>query len=162
MEHPMTRREMIDGSAMALGAVCTCEQAGGAPARRSTNCLTPRLEPESLAIANEVLTIELAKAACLAQEGSAAEVVDPERSIGLVVVHAGKGEYHALSRLCTHADRTLCYVRTRRVLMCTNANHSIFDLQGQVVKGPAERPLTSYPTQLRDGKLLVRLGRRSS
>ena len=162
MKHPMTRREMIVGSAMALGAGCTCEQASGAAARRSTNCLTPRLEPESLAIANDVLTIDLAKAACLVEEGSAADVVNPERSIGLVVVHAGKDEYYALSRLCTHADRTLCYVRTRRVLMCANANHSIFDLQGQVVKGPAERPLTSYPTQLKAGKLLVRLARRSS
>jgi nitrite reductase/ring-hydroxylating ferredoxin subunit len=153
----MTRREMIAGSAIGLGAVCTCPAAAANAAARSTNCATPELEPESLTIGDKQLTIDLAKAASLAEEGSAADVINKEKSIGLVVIHAGKGQYYALSRLCTHAWRTLSYIRTRRVLMCTNANHSIFDLQGQIVKGPAEKPLTSYPVQLKDGKLVIGL-----
>jgi Rieske Fe-S protein len=157
MDNRITRREMIVGSAIGLGAVCTCAAGGAAAAGRSTNSITPQLEPESLAIGNTHLTIDLAKAACLAEEGSAADVINKEKSIDLVVVHAGKEEYYVLSRLCTHAWRTLSYIRARRVLMCCNANHSIFDLQGQIVKGPAEKPLTSYPVQLKDGKLLVRL-----
>ncbi|MHB1036477.1 MAG: QcrA and Rieske domain-containing protein [Pirellulales bacterium] len=153
----MTRREMMVGSALGLGAVCNCHDADADPVRRSTNCMTPNLEPESLAIGKEAVSIDLAKAACLAEEGSAANLVDKERGIDLVVVRAGKEEFFALSRLCTHANRTLSYIRTRRVLMCTNANHSIFDLKGQIVKGPAEKPLTSYPVEAEDGKLVIRL-----
>ena len=73
-------------------------------AGRSTNRgVTPELEPESLAIGNTHLTIDLAKAACLAEEGSAADVINKEKSIDLVVVHAGAGEYYVLLPLCTHA-----------------------------------------------------------
>jgi nitrite reductase/ring-hydroxylating ferredoxin subunit len=156
MKKRITRREMIVGSAMGLGAACTCPAAAGAAAR-STNCTTPELEAQSLVIGEKQLTIDLAKAACLAEEGSAAEIINKEKSIGLIVIHAGKDQYYAVSRLCTHAWRTLSYIRTRRVLMCTNANHSIFDLTGQIVKGPAEKPLTSYPVQLKDGKLVIGL-----
>jgi len=153
----MNRRAMIVSSAIGVGAICTCGEAKTAAARRSTNCMTPELEPESLAIGKGTLTVDLTKAGCLAEEGSAADIINTERSIGLVVVHAGKDEFYALSRLCTHANRTLSYIRSRRVLMCTNANHSIFDLKGRIVKGPAESPLISYPTHLKDGKLVIRL-----
>jgi nitrite reductase/ring-hydroxylating ferredoxin subunit len=157
MENRLTRREMMVGTTIGLGAVCACASGDSAAAERSTNSITPRLEPESLAIGDAHLIIDLAKAVCLAQEGSAAEIVDKEKSIEMIVIHAGKDEYYALSRLCPHAWRTLGYIRTRRVLMCCNANHSIFDLQGRIVKGPAEQPLTSYPVQLSSGKLLVQL-----
>jgi len=56
--------------------------------------MTPELEPESLVIGKETLTIDLAKADCLAEEGSAADIINTEKSIGLVVIHAGEDEYY--------------------------------------------------------------------
>lgn len=45
--------------------------------------------------------------------------------------------------------------RRRGLLQCNNFNHSNFDLSGQVVKGPAETPLKSYPVKLVDDTLVV-------
>jgi Rieske Fe-S protein len=78
-----------------------------------------------------------------------------QRLVDLIVVHVETGTYCALSRFCTHAGRTLAYIRTRKVLQCTNFNHSRFELNGDVRKGPAEVPLASHPVRHRDGMVFV-------
>jgi nitrite reductase/ring-hydroxylating ferredoxin subunit len=157
MQRQITRRNMIGASVLLIGSACICQHAHGDATARSTNCLTPDIEPESLAFGDKSLTIDLARTPSLSNVGTAVNVSNRARSIDLVVVQAEKDKYHALSRFCTHAGRTLSYIRTRRVLMCTNANHSIFGLDGTVVKGPAEHPLTVYPVVLKNGKLEITL-----
>ncbi|MEO8068788.1 MAG: Rieske (2Fe-2S) protein [Flavobacteriales bacterium] len=60
----------------------------------------------------------------------------------ILVVRNAEGTYDALLMRCTHQDQPL--TATRSGLHC--ASHgSTFDLQGNVVAAPAERPLTRYP-----------------
>lgn len=73
----------------------------------------------------------------------------------IIIVHPEKNKYVVLSRFCTHGGQALSYVRQRGLLQCNSYNHSIFDLNGDVVKGPAPRPLKSYHAQLIEDKLVI-------
>ena len=155
MKHVMTRRNMIFNSALLLGGVCVCRMARGASGPRSTCCTTPDLETESLVIGEKSLTIDLAKAPSLSAVGSAANIINPERSLQIILVRRGKKQFVALSRLCTHGQQVVSYNPKRDVLQCNNFNHAIFNLNGQVVKGPAPTPLKSYPVALKNGRLEI-------
>jgi Rieske Fe-S protein len=148
MQHGMTRREVIQAGALLAGGVCGCRTAGDPAAPRSTCCDTPELEPESLTFGPGGLTIDLLKAPSLREVGNAAYIVNKDRSLQLIVVHAEKHVYCVLSRLCTHGGQVVSYNRRRGMLQCNNFNHAIFDLDGRVWKGPAEKPLKSYPVVL--------------
>ncbi|HEY3284300.1 MAG TPA: Rieske 2Fe-2S domain-containing protein [Armatimonadota bacterium] len=103
------------------------------------------------------ITVDLAKATSLKKVGSAAYLVDKSRGLELILVHSERNRYAALSRLCTHAERHISYIRTRRVLMCNNANHSVFGLDGAVVKGPAPKPLRCYAVKVSKSRLDISL-----
>jgi Rieske Fe-S protein len=123
----------------------------------STSCDTPDLDSTCLTFGEGWVLVDLGKAPELAVAGHAANLIDRQRSIDLIVVHVETAIYCALSRFCTHAGRTLAYIRTRKVLQCTNFNHSRFELNGHVRKGPAEVPLASHPVRLGDGMLEIGL-----
>jgi Rieske Fe-S protein len=151
MNQAITRREMMQASAILLGGVCGCRMPGDAEAPRSTCCWSPDVEAESLTIGEDHVTIDLTKAASLGEVGNAAWITDESKGLKLIVVRSGKDEYHVLSRLCTHGGQTVSYNPKRRLLQCNNFNHSNFGLDGGVVKGPAETPLKSYPvTRVQD------------
>lgn len=145
---------MIRVSAVLAGSVCGCRSTGDSPAPRSTCCNTSDLEPESLTVGEDRLTIDLKKAHTLRDVGNAAWITHEGKSLKLIIVRAGPREHVVLSRLCTHGGQTVSYNRRRRLLQCNNFNHSNFALDGRVVKGPAEAPLQSYPVT-RTGDTLV-------
>ncbi len=155
MKHGMSRREMLQAGALLASSVCGCRTLGEPGAPRSTCCDTPELEPESVAFGPGGLTIDLLKAPSLREVGNAAYVVNKARNLELIVVHAEKQTYCALSRLCTHGGQVISYNRDRGMLQCNNFNHSLFDLAGRVWKGPAQKPLTTYSVTLVEQALVI-------
>ncbi len=155
MQHGMTRREMIGAGVLLAGSVCGCRTAGDPAAPRSTCCSTPDIEPESVTYGPGGLTIDLLKAPSLREIGSAAYVVNEARSLQLIVVHVDKQVYCVLSRLCTHGGQVISYNHRRGMLQCNNFNHAIFLLDGSVWKGPAQKPLRSYPVVLVEDALVI-------
>ena len=155
MQQGMTRREMMGAGALLVGCVCGCRTGGDAAAPRSTGCSTPDIEPESVTYGPGGLTIDLLKAPSLREIGNAAYLVNEAKSLQLIVVHAEKQAYCVLSRLCTHGGQVVSYNRERGMLQCNNFNHSLFDLAGRVWKGPAEKPLKSYPVVLVEEALVI-------
>lgn len=70
----------------------------------------------------------------------------------ILVVRKAEGTYDALLMRCTHQDQPL--TATRSGLHC--ASHgSTFDLKGNVLAAPAERPLTRYPVTLAADQLNI-------
>jgi Rieske Fe-S protein len=155
MRQELTRREIMGAGALLVGCVCGCRTAGDPMAPRSTCCSTPDIEPESVTYGPGGLTIDLLKAPSLKEIGSAAYLVNEAKSLQLIVVHSEKQVYCVLSRLCTHGGQVVSYNRARHMLQCNNFNHSIFDLDGRVWKGPAEKPLRAYPVVLVEAALVV-------
>lgn len=152
----LNRRQVLRRATLLLGGGCVCRLACGATPK-STPCATPALESASLSAGEKQLTIDLALAPSLDTPGCAARIQLPERGLDILVMRTADQEFKALAGQCAHAGRPLSYVATRRLLQCNNFGHSLFDLEGAVVKGPAERSLKSYAVTLRDGRLLVAL-----
>ena len=156
MEQKMTRREVMEAGMLLVGGTCCgCRMGDNPAAPRSMCCSTPDVEPESVTFGPGGLTIDLRKAPSLRGVGSAAYVVNKDKALELIVVHAAAGRYSVLSRLCTHGGQVVSYNRARGMLQCNNFNHSIFELNGGVWKGPAEKPLRSYPVVLVADALVI-------
>ena len=68
-------------------------------------------------------------------------------SRGIVVIRTSNTGVRALSRNCTHAGFTVNINSAANNLVCPSHN-SIFDLNGNVVSGPATRALTRYNASL--------------
>jgi len=71
----------------------------------------------------------------------------------LLVVGKNK-EYHALEMRCTHADNILS--ASKDGLYC-NFHGSAFNLRGEVVNGPALRPLKSFRTSEENNHITIYL-----
>lgn len=57
---------------------------------------------------------------------------------------------------CSHADAMLEYKHDKDRLYCPE-HGSEFDMEGQVLKGPADRPVCKYQTTVKDEKILLSL-----
>lgn len=69
----------------------------------------------------------------------------------IYVIAQEDGAYLALSSECTHLKCTVELEGARIVCPC---HGSTFDRAGDVLAGPAERPLQRYPTSLREDGIL--------
>jgi Rieske Fe-S protein len=105
----------------------------------------------------DLATIDLRQAPSLQSPRRAAVLHLPTRGLHLLVVRDARSRFHVVSQRCTHGGQVVSYLARRGVLMCNNFNHSIFTLEGQIVKGPAESPLASYPHQRRGRFLEISL-----
>lgn len=73
----------------------------------------------------------------------------------LLVLAQGDGSFAVVSSVCTHQRCTVDVSGRRLACPC---HGSEFDRAGEVLRGPAERPLTRYPATLtEDGELVIEL-----
>jgi len=149
----MNRRKMLHNSALLIGGVCLCKNALGLDIPQSTCCYTPDIEPESIKQMDKCINIDLSKAPSLAKKGHAAYVNSDDGNLKFIVVRVKKNEFYALSRFCTHGRQAISYVAERKLLQCNSYNHSLFDLDGSVWKGPAPDPIKVYPVKYKDNTL---------
>lgn len=74
----------------------------------------------------------------------------------VIVLHPDETSYKAFLNKCTHMGGQVAYMHKDGFMQC--ASHgSRFDTQGQVVKGPAKKPLTELKTSLDKDMLTVYL-----
>lgn len=74
----------------------------------------------------------------------------------LLARHSEEG-VSAVSPICSHEKCTVAYRRRVRRFECP-CHGSYFDVQGNVLNGPATRPLASWPAVLSDRRIIVDLG----
>ena len=70
-----------------------------------------------------------------------------------VLVHHSTG-FIALALECTHQKCPVNYLPDRGVVFCA-CHSSQFSTTGEVLTGPASRPLDRFPTTIRDGQVVV-------
>lgn len=81
------------------------------------------------------------------------------QSAALYVVNAGAGRYTVLSPICTHLQCTVGMEGSHFLCPC---HGSMYDREGQVLRGPAERALQRFPAEVGEGgELVIRLGGRA-
>jgi len=132
-----------------------CHNSLGFDNPKSTCCYTPDIEPESVTQGIERIIIDLSKAPSLDQNGRAAYVDSQDGNLKIIVVRVKKNAFYALSRFCTHGRQAISYVTERKLLQCNSYNHSLFNLDGSVWKGPAPNPIPAYPVEYSKGQLEI-------
>ena len=65
----------------------------------------------------------------------------------------------AISRQCTHLGCTLPWVADKKQFVCP-CHASAFDITGDVVTGPASRPLDLYEVYIENDRVMVNTGKR--
>lgn len=79
----------------------------------------------------------------------------------VLVVHRPEGGYIAVNRSCTHLGCDVNYDAEADTIECP-CHKSIFSAEpaqaGARMKGPAKKPLASYPVERQDDALLITVG----
>lgn len=65
---------------------------------------------------------------------------------------AGDGTYVAVSTRCAHRG---CQVRRQGPRLACPCHGSEYELDGDLLEGPADRPLRRFPTRVRDGAVVI-------
>ena len=82
---------------------------------------------------------------------------DSGDKLKVIVVNTGGNQFRAFADECTHGGNELNYDHERRRLRCSSLGRSEFDLEGNVLKGPAKEFLRTYPVDKEAGFLVVTL-----
>lgn len=88
----------------------------------------------------------------LAAVGGAIKLQIEGRENPAFLVRADEGRYIALSSVCTHLG---CQVRKLPQSFRCPCHGSTYDLEGTVLRGPAQRPLMRYRTETVEGGVII-------
>ena len=73
-----------------------------------------------------------------------------------IVFQDSNNQVLAVSSLCTHRGCTVEWRKASNILFCP-CHDSEFAVDGQVLDGPADTPLSTYEIKEEDGKILVKV-----
>ena len=151
----ISRRSFFGGAALAGGV---CLSAARAEDRSGACfCDPPMLPSDALLISDGTITVDLAKSGSFEATGASAMVKDDPRELRILLVHEAQGKYHAFSARCTHGGAPVGYDADRNRVQCVCYGHSMWAMDGALLKGPAKKPLPKYEASVDGGKLTVKL-----
>jgi len=71
-----------------------------------------------------------------------------------ILVRDAKGEYHAMSAVCTHLGCTVQFKSEDELIWCA-CHNGFYDIHGRNVSGPPPRPLEQYVVHVEGGDVTV-------
>lgn len=156
----ISRREFIKLTGTTV--VCTCVAGvlgtSGCTAGRGVSD-TPSAPEGSYRREGDKIIVALSEVDDLKEVGGAVKFTldDKESSeLKIIVVHSRDDEYQAFADQCTHNEKELNYLHKEGILACCGLG-SQFDLEGNVIKGPAEDALLEYPLRREGEELLIKV-----
>ncbi len=160
IDHPLSkmdisRREFIRLAGVTLAGTCLCGL-GMSGCTASGISDTPAAPPGSFRLEGRKMVISLMDVDVLEEAGGAAKfsLSDSAGSeLKLIVIHTPDESYLAFRDKCTHKGKELNYLPADGILGCSGLS-SQFDLEGKVMRGPAEENLTGF-SLWREGQELV-------
>ena len=118
-------------------------------------CETKPLDSAAWSVNDSQVTVNLDAAAGLKSDG--AVYLEGQGLAKPILIVNVAGDYLAFSNSCRHLGRKLDLVPGKNRLRCCSLMHSEYDLDGQVVKGPAKEPVKKYEVSQREGNLVISL-----
>lgn len=100
------------------------------------------------------LALGLDKAEKLKKVGGSALLKIKDRE--LLFIRDSEDSIHVLDPVCTHKKCTVEYHAEVKKLICP-CHGSTYDLEGKVLKGPAEKPLKAFEAKLSEDKIIFSL-----
>ena len=111
----------------------------------------PGLPAINAAIANNTITLNIDGSSPLSAVGSAALVTASSRSF--LVARTGQNTFTALTAVCTHEQCTVSTFQNQ-TFECP-CHGSQYSTSGSVLRGPATRSLTQFPTNFANNVLTI-------
>ena len=105
----------------------------------------------------DTLMLDLTRLPELDSLGGAVRIEGEVLPDPILVVLGEDGSYYAFKNVCTHAGRMIDPLVGTLTLECCSASKSTYDYQGNVISGPAEGPLTSFPLKIKGQNLVIEL-----
>jgi len=134
----MNRRSFLKQAGAVLPLVAGCAAAG----------TTLRQVP----VQNGKAFVSLADFPELSAVGGAAKLQIQGQRDPIFLVRTGESRYTALSSLCTHLA---CQVRKQAQTFRCPCHGSTYDLEGEVLRGPAQSPLKRFRTEVVEGGVII-------
>jgi len=104
------------------------------------------------------LTISLERIPELTRSGTAVRFEGKNLPERILVVFDENERYQALHNRCTHlGHRRLDYVPGTETVQCCSVNKSTYTLAGEKIYGPAPSSIQTYPVEVREGKLIIKI-----
>jgi nitrite reductase/ring-hydroxylating ferredoxin subunit len=151
----MRRREFLK----LAGATVLCACAGGMGASGcASDVSSAPLAPEgSYRREGDRIIISLAAVDELRAVEGAVRLALGDNGLKILVVHLEGDVYRAFANRCTHRGKELNYLPEKK-LQCLSRKAQ-FDLEGNVIKGPAEGALPVYPSPQEGDELVIAVSR---
>jgi cytochrome b6-f complex iron-sulfur subunit len=151
----ISRREFI--KLTGATALSTCAGAGISGCSNSAGVSSIPPAPEgSYRRDGDRVVLSLTAAEQLNPVGGAVRLAvdgDGAEELKMIIIHLEGEDFRAFADRCTHNGKELNYLAADRKLLCRSGK-SHFDLEGNVLKGPAASALLAYPAR-REGDRLV-------
>ena len=104
------------------------------------------------------LTISLDRIPELTRSGTAVRFEGKSLPVRVLVVFGEDRQYQAFHNRCTHlGHRRLDYVPGTETVQCCSVNKSTYTFDGDKIHGPAPRSIRTYPVEVGDGELRIRI-----
>ena len=108
-------------------------------------------------VANNEITISLGPTSPILNKDTRALVLYNNNTGAIIVEHNSDDTYKAISGICTHQGCIVSEYETDSNDFVCLCHYSRFDLNGNVVQGPANRSLAEYNTRIENNSLIITL-----
>jgi nitrite reductase/ring-hydroxylating ferredoxin subunit len=157
----VTRREFVEitGATVVCACVACALGSTGCAAGRTTS-ETPSAPQGSYRKDGDRVIVSLSKLDDLEEVGGAVKFTldqQAESELKIILLRESDDSYRAFADRCTHSGKELNYIHQDRMLQCASGKAQ-FDLDGNVLKGPAEEPLRIYGLKLEGDDLQIVFG----
>jgi Rieske Fe-S protein len=154
----VNRRRFLKSSAVVVTSACLCGMGGMSGCATITKVgNTPAIDPASFTFSNGILNIDLEKETTLAMVGGSVKIRHTDIPEGIIIAHVEQNQFEIASLLCTHRGVEVEYDPEKKNFTCASLGSSTFTLDGDNIKGPADKPLRAYDADLNDSRLVIRL-----
>lgn len=165
MTDNLSRRDFLKLTGVTGGAFILAGCSSGQPGERSflnrlqgiPQTQLPQIEG-AWTYQKNTLTLDLSKLPELADLGGAVRIEGDILTDPILIVLGEDSQYYAFKNACTHAGRKIDPVSGTLTLECCSVSGSTYDYEGQVLSGPAQEPLTSYPVSVGEKQIIISLG----
>jgi nitrite reductase/ring-hydroxylating ferredoxin subunit len=152
----VNRREFIKLAGATAACMCAGLGIGGCTGKATSD--TPFAPGGSYRVADGTVTVALSQVEALASVGGAVKLAlyagGSERKI--IIVHSADEEYRAFADSCTHNGKELNHQHEEGKLACCGRSPQ-FDLEGSVLRGPAEIALLRYSLRQVGDELVIQV-----
>lgn len=117
--------------------------------------------PESFTVKGHQMYVHFDHTNKLCQPGGSLKLsyIDSKtlKRVKVLVINSRESGYVTVENCCPQCGSELEYDSTSGIINCVSIAHSKFNLQGEVIKGPAREKLHIFHSQIIDGELVIDL-----